>query len=177
MKTKMKFMAHALVALAFVVTSCSKEGDVGPIGPQGPQGEQGIQGPEGREGPPGRTLMLKIIPLEARQMANKVKADKMVPMGKMAQTVRMEQLARKVLKAKPVPKGPRAIREKMERMARTVKMVPTVRKAQKEIKANKGPKEILGKTVKMAMPMSEAISSKISDLELGKLLLFFQRLR
>ena len=57
MKTKMKFFSYALVALTFVVASCSKEGDIGPIGPQGPQGEQGVQGPEGPQGPAGQNAV------------------------------------------------------------------------------------------------------------------------
>lgn len=52
----MKFLAHALVALALATTSCSKDGDVGPMGPQGSEGEQGLvgaQGPQGEQGAKG----------------------------------------------------------------------------------------------------------------------------
>lgn len=57
MKTTMKFMMLAFMALAISITSCSKdEGPQGPIGAQGIQGEQGTAGPEGPAGQDGEAL-------------------------------------------------------------------------------------------------------------------------
>lgn len=50
MKTNVKLLVYAIMALAITITSCSKDTEVGPIGPKG---EQGIQGSEGSEGPAG----------------------------------------------------------------------------------------------------------------------------
>ncbi len=54
MKRIQKFFTIGFVALLFIFTSCSQDGEIGPIGPQGPQGEQGIQGEEGPQGPAGQ---------------------------------------------------------------------------------------------------------------------------
>ncbi len=53
MKLTIKFLAHLFIASFFLLSSCSKEGEVGPMGPRG---EQGLQGPQGPEGPAGQTV-------------------------------------------------------------------------------------------------------------------------
>ncbi len=52
MKTT-KLLMLGLTAMFFTISSCSKDGDIGPIGLNGPQGEQGIQGQQGEQGPAG----------------------------------------------------------------------------------------------------------------------------
>ena len=54
MKTTMKFLSMGLIIAGLTLTSCSKDGDIGPIGPIGPQGEQGVQGSQGEQGPAGQ---------------------------------------------------------------------------------------------------------------------------
>ena len=56
MKKTMKTFVYGFMALSITITSCSKDGDIGPIGPQGPQGEQGPVGPQGPAGEDGEAL-------------------------------------------------------------------------------------------------------------------------
>ncbi len=50
MKTTFNFLRIGLLVFGLLLTSCSKEGPVGPEGPQGTIGEQGVQGPTGENG-------------------------------------------------------------------------------------------------------------------------------
>ncbi|MGJ8735120.1 hypothetical protein [Zobellia laminariae] len=57
MKTTLKILLLTFLSITALITSCSKDGDVGPIGPQGEQGAQGLageQGEQGSEGPQGQ---------------------------------------------------------------------------------------------------------------------------
>ena len=59
MITKLKLFLQALVLVALIAVSCSKDGTEGPPGPQGetgaqgPKGDPGVMGPEGPQGPQG----------------------------------------------------------------------------------------------------------------------------
>ncbi|SEB47833.1 Collagen triple helix repeat-containing protein [Maribacter dokdonensis] len=50
MKITINFIKCAILVFAITVTSCYKDGDIGPTGPQGEQGIQGEQGPAGEDG-------------------------------------------------------------------------------------------------------------------------------
>jgi len=50
MKTRFKFLAYGLLAMALTVTSCTKEGPQGPIGPTGVDGTNGTNGADGADG-------------------------------------------------------------------------------------------------------------------------------
>ena len=56
MKTTTNFIKCAILLCAIILTSCSKDGDIGPIGPQGEQGIQGERGPTGEDGEDGEAL-------------------------------------------------------------------------------------------------------------------------
>jgi len=50
MKTTFKFFTSILCILTLVLTSCSKDGDVGPQGVQGDAGQDGVDGIDGEDG-------------------------------------------------------------------------------------------------------------------------------
>jgi len=56
MKTTMNFITCVIMAFAITLTSCSKDGDIGPIGPSGQQGLVGPEGPAGQDGEDGEAL-------------------------------------------------------------------------------------------------------------------------
>ncbi|MBM1105700.1 collagen-like protein [Aurantibacter crassamenti] len=53
MKTKMKFMMSLIMVLSIAITSCSKEGDIGPAGVAGTNGADGTDGIDGVDGADG----------------------------------------------------------------------------------------------------------------------------
>lgn len=53
MKTTMKLFTYGLIIFSLVITSCSKDGDVGPIGPAGTSGLDGTDGSDGTNGTDG----------------------------------------------------------------------------------------------------------------------------
>lgn len=50
---KVRFLSLLLLAIAFIMVNCTKEGPEGPQGPAGPQGATGATGPNGATGPAG----------------------------------------------------------------------------------------------------------------------------
>lgn len=58
MKTQLKLLTNAIMILALVCNSCSKDGEIGPIGPQGAQGPTGPQGAQGTQGEDGNANVL-----------------------------------------------------------------------------------------------------------------------
>lgn len=58
MKTTTNFIKCAILLCAITLTSCSKDGDIGPIGPQGEQGIQGERGPAGEDGEDGNANVI-----------------------------------------------------------------------------------------------------------------------
>jgi collagen triple helix repeat protein len=50
---KLRVLSLSFLAIAFIATSCTKEGPEGPVGAQGPQGPPGTPGAAGANGAPG----------------------------------------------------------------------------------------------------------------------------